>query len=331
MKTPYEWKSDLAEVIQNYISLKQHTGMKFETQERYLRHFDSFYFNNGFDGAALTKELVHDFIYDKNERPVSHRNKEQVMRDFAVYLSDRGFHAYIAEVKTELPRCKFIPYILSDDEIRRFFTAIDCYPKSYPQARFSYRTTVDPVLFRFLYSTGVRISEALNLVLDDMDTDSGIATIRAAKNMKDRLLPISDSLTKRIVTFIAEFHRFSDGRMFLFPGYHNGAMGQMDKSTAYTHFRDYLLMADIPHTAIGPRIHSFRHGFAVKCLKNWVLSGNDLTVMLPYLAAYMGHSDFRATQYYLSLTSNLYPEIVKRVEAEFGYVIPEWEGVYAES
>lgn len=327
MKTPYEWKSDLAEAIQNYISLKQQTGMKFETQERYLRHFDSFYFNNGFDGVTLTKELVNDFIYDKNERPGSHRNKELVMRDLGGYLSDRGYHAYIADVKTELPRCKFIPYILSDDEVRRFFTAIDCYP----QARYTYRNTVDPVLFRFLYGTGVRISEALNLVLDDVDTDTGIATIRAAKNMKDRLIPMTDNLAKRIAAFVAGFHRFSDGRMFLFPGCHNGAMGQMDKSTAYTHFRDYLLMADISHTAVGPRIHSFRHGFAIKCLKNWVLSGNDLTVMLPYLSAFMGHSDFRATQYYLRLTSDLYPEIVQRVEDEFGYVIPEWGGVYDES
>ncbi|NLC13332.1 MAG: tyrosine-type recombinase/integrase [Chloroflexi bacterium] len=327
MKTPYEWKSDLAEAIQNYISLKRQTGMKFETQECYLRHFDTFYFSNGFDGAALTKEMVNDFIYDKNERPVSHRNKEVVMRDFAIYLSDRGYHAYVAIVKTDLQRCKFIPRILSDDEVRRFFTAIDDYPQSYPQARFSYRNTVDPVLFRFLYSTGVRISEALNLMIKDVNVDSGIVTVRAAKNMKDRLIPMADNLTKRIAAFVDGFHRFSDSGMFLFPGCHNGVMGQMDKSTAYTHFRDYLLMADIPHTEIGPRIHSFRHGYAVKCLKNWVLAGNDLNVMLPYMSAYMGHSDFRATQYYLRLTSDLYPEIVRRAEAEFGYVIPEWEVV----
>lgn len=331
MKTPYEWKSDLAGAIQNYISLKHQSGMKFEAQERYLRHFDTFYSSNGFDGVTLTKEMVNDFIYDKNERPGSHRNKELIMRDFAIYLADRGHHAYVVSVKTNLPRCKFIPHILSDDEIRRFFTAIDNYPQSYPQARFSYRSSVDPVLFRFLYSTGVRISEALNLVLNDVNMDSGIVTIRAAKNMKDRLIPMADNLSKRIVAFVTGFHRFSDGRMFLFPGYHNGKMGQMDKSTAYTHFRDYLLMADIPHTAVGPRIHSFRHGFAVKCLKNWVLAGNDLTVMLPYLSAYMGHSDFRATQYYLRLTSDLYPEIVRRAEAEFGYVIPEWGGIYDES
>lgn len=331
MKTPYEWKSDLAGAIQNYVFLKQQTGMKFETQERHLRHFDAFYFSNGFDGIALTKEMLNDFIYDKNEKPGSHRGKELVMRDFAIYLSDRGHHAYIVEAKTELPRCKFVPYIMSDAEVRRFFTAIDNYPQSYRNSKLSYRTTVDPVLFRFLYSTGVRVSEALNLVLDDVNTGSGIATIRAAKNMKDRLIPMADAMTKRIADFIERFHRFSDGKMFLFPGCHSGSMGQMTQSTAYTHFRDYLLMADVPHTAVGPRVHSFRHGFAVKCLKNWVLADNDLNVMLPYLSAYMGHSDFRATQYYLRLTTDLYPEIVRRAEAEFGYVIPEWGAVYDES
>jgi len=331
LKTPYEWKSDLSVLMQNYISLKQQTGLKFEAQERYLRHFDTFYHVNGFDGAALTKEMVNEFVYDKNERPGSHRNKELTMRDFAVYLSDRGHHAYIIEPKTELPRCKFIPHILSDDEVRRFFTAIDNFPQSYPQAQLSYRSIVDPLLFRFLYGTGVRISEALNLLLNDVNTNSGVATIREAKNMKDRLIPMASSLTKRIAAYVDRFHRFSDGTMFLFPGCHNGVMGQMHKSTAYTHFRDYLLMADIPHTAVGPRVHSFRHGYAVKCLKNWVLAGNDLNVMLPYLSAYMGHSDFRATQYYLRLTSDLYPEIVRRSEVEFGYVIPEWEVVYDES
>ena len=277
--------------------------------------------------ARLTKEIVNDFVYDPNERPVSHHNKEVLMRDFAMYLADRGHHAYVAEVKTTLPRCKFIPHIFTDDETRRMFTAID----NYPQVRMSYRNAVDPVLFRFLYGTGVRISEALNLVLNDVNVESGIATIRAAKNMKDRLIPMADSLTKRILTFMNGFHRYSDGRMWLFPGYHNGTMGQMDKSTAYNHFRDYLLMADIPHTAVGPRIHSFRHGFAVKCLKKWVLDWKRPDCLLPYLSAYMGHSDFRATQYYLRLTSDLYPEIVRRVEAEFGYVIPEGGIIYDES
>jgi integrase len=303
------------------------SGLKFEVQERYLRHFDEFFFMNNYADGRLTKEAVNDFIYDPDERPVSHRNKEVVMRDFATYLVDRGHCAYVAEVKTVLPRCRFVPHILTDDECRRFFTAMD----NYPLARMSYRNTVDPVLFRFLYGTGVRISEALGIVLDDVDAGAGIVKIRAGKNNRDRLIPMAEGLTRRITCFIEGFHRYSENGMWLFPGCHNKAMGQMDKSTAYNHFRDYLLMADIPHTSVGPRIHSLRHGFAVKCLKKWVLAGNDLTVMLPYLAAYMGHSDFRATQYYLRLTSDMYPEIVRRAETEFGYVIPEGRLAYDES
>ena len=107
MKTVYEWKSGFAKIAQNYISLKQQTGMKFEIQERYLRHFDTFYYSNGFEGTTLTKEIVNDFIYDPNERPVTHHNKEVLMRDFAIYLADRGHHAYVAKIKTKLPRCIF--------------------------------------------------------------------------------------------------------------------------------------------------------------------------------------------------------------------------------
>ena len=66
-----------------------------------------------------------------------------------------------------------------------------------------------------------------------------------------------------------------------------------------------------------------RHVFAVHCLKKWVLSGEELTNLMPYLAAYMGHTDFRGTQYYLRLTADLYPDIIAKTEALYSYLIPE--------
>ncbi|MBU3101906.1 hypothetical protein KPL44_21895 [Clostridium sp. DSM 17811] len=53
------------------------------------------------------------------------------------------------------------------------------------------------------------------------------------------------------------------------------------------------------------------------------MAGEELTNILPYLAAYMGHSDFRGTQYYLRLTGDLYPNIISSTEAAFNYVIPK--------
>ena len=106
---------------------------------------------------------------------------------------------------------------------------------------------------------------------------------------------------------------------YLFPG---AKRGKMDRSTAYTHFSDYLLMADIPPRKDGPRIHDWRHTLAVENLRRWSAEGLDLCNMVPYLTAYLGHQDFRATQYYLRLTAEIYPELVRIMEAACWDVIP---------
>jgi len=323
MKSTYDLKSDLAGIICQYVKEKRQTGFKFERQERCLRHFDWFYFYNGYSGINLTKPMVNEFIYNRQERPVSHYNKEVVMKNFALYLNDHGYRVYVPKISTHLPRSNFIPHIYTKEELGRFFLAVD----SYPISEYSSRNVVDPVLFRFLYGTGARLSEALNLTIADANLNEGIVTIRHAKNNKDRLIPMAQNLTDRMMVYMESFHRYSKDSTFVFPG---AKMGRMDKSTAYNHFRDYLLMADIPHTANGPRIHDFRHGLAVACLKKWALAGIALTNMLPYLAAYMGHVDFRATQYYLRLTADLYPHIISKAEAKFGYVIPEGGCFYEE-
>lgn len=241
------------------------------------------------------------------------------MNQFASYLQKQGIRTYVPEVKTVLPRSRYVPHIYTADGVRRFFLAVD----NYPRVPNSKRNTVDPLLFRFLYGTGVRLSEALNLRISDIRIDEAYAMVRGAKNNKDRIVPVALSLKKKLSAYIQGFHRFSEPDAYLFPG--------KDGSTAYNHFRDYLLMAGIPHTGNGPRIHDFRHGLAVASLKKWSADGEDLTNMLPYLAAYMGHSDFRATQYYLRLTAELYPEVVRMTEEVFHDVIPEGDFAYEES
>ena len=71
----------------------------------------------------------------------------------------------------------------------------------------------------------------------------------------------------------------------------------------------------------GP-LHDLRHTFAVHCLKSWVRSGTDLTVALPYLSTYLGHTGLKGTQHYLRLTAELYPDIVVAMDKKFGYLLP---------
>lgn len=317
MKNRYVWKSAIAQKAQQFLQIKHMTGFKYDAQEKYLQRFDSYYFQNGYTGIRITKEMTDGFIYCPDDRLSGWYVKERLLRDFAVFLKDQCFsEIYIPIVQSTPSRSSFTPYIFTEDEIKHLFEAVD----SWEDSPLTNRVLIDPIFFRLLYSTGMRLSEALNLTVKDFD--NGVLTVYHAKNNKDRLVPLHPNMAERVKTYIENIHRFSKETYYLFPS-PRGYDCCIDQSTMHRRYRQYLSRAGISLTGTGPRIHCLRHNYAVKCLKKWVLNGNELTNMLPYLAAFMGHSDFRETQYYLRLTADLYPDIISRIEAEFGYVIPE--------
>lgn len=311
----YTWKCSISDEIEKYIDFKQLSGLKFEAQERCLQHFDHYFYYNGYEGKALTKDILDPFLYEQDEAVSTICKKETLFLDFAHFLRDRGFHAYMPKPRYEFHRKPYMPHIYTRDERRRFLAAVD----SYPSGNCPNRNVIDPVMFRVLIGTGCRLSEVLNLKVSHFDSKNRAIRVEHSKNDRSRIVPLCDSLARRVSDYVDSFHGNNQSDGILFPGQD----GVMDKSTAYLHFRDYLFMADIPHTASGPRIHDFRHTMAVENLRRWSEEGKDLSNMLPYLAAYMGHSDFRATQYYLRLTAEIYPSLVKQMEDLCWNIIPE--------
>jgi integrase/recombinase XerD len=241
------------------------------------------------------------------------------LRELAEHARQFGWPAWAPPTLTRLKtRHRPPPYVFSDEEIRRLFHAIDTQSLS----EMSNRALVDPVLFRVLYATGLRLSEALNLQLRDLDAARATLEVRDSKNRESRIVPVTRRLADTLEGYIAAAHPYPEPAHHLF---HTGDPSTpADKSTIYNRLRRYLADADIPHFAPGgPHIHSLRHGFAVQNLRRWAADGTDLAVMLPYLSAYMGHADLRGTQYYLRLTADAYPEVAAMAQARFGYVIPD--------
>jgi integrase/recombinase XerD len=313
----YEWKSGLAEQMQTFLTLKRMTGLKYERQTRLMEKLDEYCYATGFTGNTLTFELVNGFCYGVYyEKTVSRYKKENLLSVFAEYLCENGYQSYICPKISTPKRSQFEPYIFSEQELGRFFRAID----SYPSHSLSNRHLVAPLMFRMIYGCGLRISEALNLKLENIDIGEGTVTILQSKNNKDRKIPMAASLINRC----REYHEVMHGLSSPDTYYFQSPLGKrLDRSTAYRRFREYLWSAKIHHSARGPRIHDLRHTYRVHCLKRWVLEGKDLTNLLPYLSAYVGHADFRGTQYYLRLTADLYPDIIQKTEAALGYLIPE--------
>ncbi|SFH36588.1 Phage integrase family protein [Desulfotomaculum arcticum] len=95
----------------------------------------------------------------------------------------------------------------------RIFKAIDLWEDSF----YTNRNLIDPIFFRLLYGTGMRVSEALNLLVKDFNPAEGILTVYHAKNNKDRLVPLSLSLSHQIMELAEKIHKFSKDTDYLFP------------------------------------------------------------------------------------------------------------------
>jgi integrase/recombinase XerD len=241
-----------------------------------------------------------------------------LVRHFSRFLLRAGHAAYVPEsILAARNPAAFVPRLLTDEELRKFFHAVDALK---PTASSPLRHLVMPEVFRLLYGCGFRIGEVLKLRVRDVDLDRGIITVRQAKFRKDRLVPPALSLVNRLRRYAEHFGNRPPDAIF-FPGPSGGPFAQR---TVYTVFRQLLMQCGIPHAGRGkgPRIHDYRHLFAVHTLRRWYRAGEDLDAKLPLLATYLGHQHLSGTQRYLHLTAELFPDIIARLDASFGEVIP---------
>lgn len=73
----------------------------------------------------------------------------------------------------------------------------------------------------------------------------------------------------------------------------------------------------------GPRLHDFRHTFAVHVLNLWARQGKDLYTCLPILQVYLGHSKLSSTEKYLRLVPDAYTQVMRTFEEKINSVFPE--------
>jgi integrase len=306
----------LSELVDDLVAVRHAGGYRFRIPERVLRQFAAHCARQGYPHSSITKEAVEGFLYGSHLRASTIRRNEVLLRQLGEHAQALGWAAYAPAAITRVRAGHHRPYVFTDDETRRLFTAIDSAPMSF----YSNKALVDPVLFRVLYGTGLRVSEALHLHLADVDTDAATLRIRDAKNGQSRTIPITARLAATVDAYRIAGHPDPAPDQHLF--YARATEHPINQSTVYLRFRGYLADAGIPHFTGGPHPHSLRHGFAVTNLRRWAANGDDLAVMLPYLAAYMGHTDLRGTQYYLRLTADAYPDLLDRIQVRFGYLIP---------
>jgi integrase len=171
-------------------------------------------------------------------------------------------------------------------------------------------------LFGLLSVSGLRLGEARNLELQDVDLEAAVLTVRNAKFGKTRLLPLHASTCKVLADYIARRERHWAGRpvsSYLFVSSWGNRLDNAQIHRAfYALSRQIGLRGASDHH--GPRLHDLRHRFATNTLVNWYRTDQDPERRLPLLSAYLGHVHIADTQWYLEGSPELMREAMCRLE-----------------
>lgn len=295
-------------------------GYKYSKGSSLLKRLDTFIFTNFPDENCLSKEIVLSWTKrSKYEAASTQLGRISVVRRFATYLNRLGKKAYIyPPLHHTIERYHYIPFIFTEDQVGLILKASDNIQKSSASPIMHF---ILPAVFRLLYGCGLRISEAMNLRVQDVDLLKGVLYIHDTKFGKERVIPMANSLTEHLRLYHMHVLLNAGRTDWFFPSPLSDS--HYSETTVYKHFRRLLWKVGISHTGKGPRLHDFRHTYVVHCLKKWVFNGCDINKRLAYLSVYLGHEDMRGTQHYLRLTADLYPEIINKVEASCAKLIPE--------
>ncbi|MCP4251889.1 MAG: tyrosine-type recombinase/integrase [Candidatus Scalindua sp.] len=324
----YPYYGPFKTYIQEFIELKQAVGYKYFSEAGHLKRFDNFTLERHSSASTLTKEIVMEWCtkkpYEKQENLCA---RASIIRQFAIYIDNLGVNAYIIPKNHFKSGERYVPYIYTEDELKRFFQETD---RCHYCSKYPYRHLIMPILFRMIYSCGLRVSEARLLKVKDVDLNSGILTINQSKKDNSRLIPMKDKLTRKCQIYSKEVHSYWDVEHYYFPLIDSRPI---TIGNIYKNFRRFLWRSGISHRGrgSGPRIHDFRHSFAVHCLKKWYIEGKDLMTYLPILRVFLGHDSFKETAYYLRLTADVFPEITLKLEILYADLIPVLEGGTYES
>jgi len=160
-----------------------------------------------------------------------------------------------------------LPTVLNEDQLIRLFAAI--------------RSSKHRAVLMTCYAAGLRIGEACQLKVDDIDSKRMLIRVRHGKGNKERLTILS----ARLLTTLRHYWLEHRSQPWIFPG--QGACGHLRSASVQTAFRRARDEVELPPTC---NTHCLRHSFATHLLD----AGYDLVV----IQALLGHSCIRTTSLY---------------------------------
>jgi integrase/recombinase XerD len=269
-----------------------------------LLSLDAFLHAEGLVEKKVGPRQIARWLDGFNVHISTKKSKLSKVKRLSGYLSTLGIMASLPELPRN--RSEFKPYVFSEDEMGRIFEAADDLMLASRNSRIAAEF---PVLLRILYGCGLRLGEALALAWDDIDLSAGVITVKAAKNQKQRIVPMGGELTRILNLYKSSPCFDAQGTGFLFIK-SNGL--RRNKGAYWDVFNRILYDTGIKNAqntkygTRGPCIHSLRHTFALHSLLKAESQGREFMETVPFLSTYLGHAGLMETDKYLKARHELY-------------------------
>ena len=181
---------------EQYLEMRRKMGFAIRIEGEELLRFARYAEREGHNGP-LTVEIGLQWAQSSSGSRIYHARRLDIVRRFARYMN-------LSVPETEIPQegmlgpsyRRISPYIYSEEEMSALVGACRRLTPTDGIRPHSHAT-----LFGLLACTGIRISEALRLSIDDFDPDRGILTIVEGKFHKSRILPLHPSCVKALITY----------------------------------------------------------------------------------------------------------------------------------
>jgi integrase/recombinase XerD len=164
-----------------------------------------------------------------------------------------------------------------------------------------------------LAATGVRVGEALHLDRRDVDLEQAVLLVRESKFRRARRVPVHETTAAAL----AEYARVRD-RLVPYPRSSSFFIGRSGVRLLHVNvcatFREMVTAAGLTSRGRPPRLHDFRHTFAVETIRSWYRRGLEVEPRVPWLSTYLGHVGASSTYWYLTATPDLMAMAAKRLE-----------------
>ncbi len=274
------------DLVREYISyLRVEKGLaknSLESYSRDLSRLKAWAEKNRFDLKDLTRNELREWLIDLSRTKLSENSKRRLisaMRGFYKFLMIDGHIQNSPAEHLDTPRKGFyLPKFLNQTEIDLLLSAPDVSTETGLR---------DRAILELMYACGLRVSEAVNVQMRDMDLDTGILTT-TGKGSKTRRVPIGSSAIEWLGKYISARRRkegIDTENLFLTP-----SGRPITRQTIHLFIKTYAKTCGLE----GVSAHTLRHSFATHLVQN---SADIRTVQ-----QMLGHADISTTQIYTHMT-----------------------------